>query len=133
MGKYLIIKGTDFSAVKVEKVNIDEGVYIDVNVNIDGAGIVTGSGIYAVGSIVTISAVSNIGYAFVQWSDGNTDATRTIVVTKEMTYIAYFEESNIIQPIKISVWGWGYVNSATESIFQWGIRFWNPTYVQGSN
>ena len=129
MGKYLIIKGTDFSAVKVEKVNIDEGVYIDVNVNIDGAGIVTGTGIYAIGSFVTISAVSNIGYAFVQWSDGNTDATRTIVVTEEKTYIAYFEESDLIQPIKISTYGWGYINNATDSIFEWGIRFWNPQYT----
>ena len=39
---------------------------------------------------VTISATPNIGYHFVQWSDGNTDNPRTIVLTQDTTLTAEF-------------------------------------------
>ena len=54
-------------------------------------GTVTGGGTYASGSTVTISATANSGYHFTQWSDGNTNATRTVTVTGNATYIANFE------------------------------------------
>lgn len=38
-----------------------------------------------------ILAVANEGYRFAHWSDGNTNAQRTIVVTSDTTFIAYFE------------------------------------------
>ena len=42
---------------------------------------------------VTISATPNIGYHFVQWSDGNTDNPRTLVLTQDTTLTAEFAQS----------------------------------------
>ena len=36
------------------------------------------------GTTVTITATPNTGYHFVKWSDGVTDATRTITITKRI-------------------------------------------------
>ncbi|MBQ9586742.1 MAG: leucine-rich repeat protein, partial [Bacteroidales bacterium] len=43
------------------------------------------------GEAVTLAATANEGYHFLHWNDGNTDAERTIVVTSDTTFIAYFE------------------------------------------
>ncbi len=53
-------------------------------------GTVTGSGTYEEGANVTITATANEGYTFIQWQDGNTESTRTIVVTGNATYTATF-------------------------------------------
>ena len=57
------------------------------NVNM---GNVYGSGVYEYNATVSISATANNGYHFTQWSDGNTSNPRTVMVTNEATYIAYF-------------------------------------------
>ncbi len=57
----------------------------------EAMGTVTGGGTYNEGSIVTITARSNAGYRFVQWSDGDTNASRTLTVTADATYVATFE------------------------------------------
>ncbi len=53
-------------------------------------GAVTGNGEYNHGAEVTITAMPNEGYHFVKWSDGETNATRTITVTADVTLIAEF-------------------------------------------
>ena len=53
-------------------------------------GIVTGAGEYEHGTEVTLTAIANEGYHFVQWSDGVTEATRTITVTDNITLSAEF-------------------------------------------
>lgn len=53
-------------------------------------GTATGSGIYPYGTQVEISAIANEGFTFLQWNDGNTDATRTVTVDGEVTYTASF-------------------------------------------
>jgi hypothetical protein len=58
-------------------------------------GIVTGSGEYEHGKEVTISATPNEGYHFVKWSDGVTEATRTIKVTSDLTLYAEFAINGI--------------------------------------
>lgn len=40
------------------------------------------------------SAKAKSGYHFVRWSDGNTDASRTVQVTEDVIYTAYFERNN---------------------------------------
>lgn len=55
-------------------------------------GTVSGGGIYLAGTNVTITATANDGYHFSAWNDGNTNATRTITVTADAMYTAYFEE-----------------------------------------
>jgi Flp pilus assembly protein protease CpaA len=37
-----------------------------------------------------IEATANYGYHFTQWNDGNTNASRTVIVTADATYTAYF-------------------------------------------
>lgn len=56
-------------------------------------GYVTGGGSFASGTTTTIKAIPYSGYAFERWNDGNTNATRTITVTGNTTYTAYFKSS----------------------------------------
>ncbi len=53
-------------------------------------GTVTGAGEYEHGTEITISATPNEGYHFVCWSDGDTNATRSIIVTADVTLTAEF-------------------------------------------
>ena len=66
-----------------------------VTVNADNAehGSVTGSGEYNHGATATIEAVPAEGYHFVQWSDGNTDNPRELVVTEDVELTAEFAPS----------------------------------------
>ena len=64
---------------------------ITVNCNDDEMGTVSGGGTYVEGSHVTITATPNDCYQFTHWQDGNTQRTRTITVTADATYTAYFE------------------------------------------
>lgn len=98
MGKILIIKGADFSAVAVGKVTPIEGmVDITVLASPTGGGTVTGSGSYAEGTQVQISATAAEGFTFVKWNDGSTSPTRTITVGKSSaTYTAEFKSNRIM-------------------------------------
>ena len=53
-------------------------------------GTVTGGGTYNQGATATLTATANAGYYFVQWNDGVTDNPRTVTVTDNVTYTAYF-------------------------------------------
>lgn len=53
-------------------------------------GIVNGSGSYVSGTEVEISAIPNQNCRFEKWSDGNTNAVRTIVVDKNIELTAEF-------------------------------------------
>ena len=58
-------------------------------------GSVSGGGVYNSGDNVTITATANAGYHFVQWNDGNTSAVRTVTVTADITYTAYFAQDEV--------------------------------------
>ena len=49
-----------------------------------------GSGSYESGTQVTIRAIATSGYHFTLWNDGNTDNPRTVMVTTDLSYTAYF-------------------------------------------
>jgi hypothetical protein len=53
-------------------------------------GTVSGGGTYAFGTTLKIHATPNPCYRFIQWSDGNTDNPRTVVVNEDATYTAEF-------------------------------------------
>lgn len=72
---------------------------ITVNSNNDAWGVVTGGGTYAEGTTVTLTATANSGYKFVEWQDGNTDASRSITVTADANYTATFAEDNGIDNV----------------------------------
>lgn len=67
---------------------------ITVNVNDSAMGSVTGGGKYDVGTEVTLTAIPNAGYIFVQWTDGNTDNPRKVVVSQDASYTATFAEGS---------------------------------------
>lgn len=94
MGKILIIKGADFSEVAVDVVTPSGGdVVITVKASPTAGGTVSGGGSYNEGDEVTLVATPKSGYAFSQWSDGVTTATRTITVgSSSKTYTAVFVE-----------------------------------------
>lgn len=54
-------------------------------------GTVTGGGTYSEGSRVNITATPKSGYQFDKWSDGNTQATRTVQVSKNESFVAQFK------------------------------------------
>ncbi len=57
-------------------------------------GTVTGGGEFGYGSTTQISATANEHYTFARWNDNNTDNPRTITVTEDATYTAYFDANN---------------------------------------
>ena len=61
-----------------------------VTVNAGTGGTVSGGGTVENGNSVTISATANKGYTFKQWNDGNTNASRSVTVTGNVTYTAEF-------------------------------------------
>ena len=63
---------------------------VTLNVNDPTMGVVGGAGTYLAGTTVTIMATPFAGYHFVNWSDDNTDATRSIVVEHDITLTANF-------------------------------------------
>ena len=60
-------------------------------------GNVFGAGTYKYGTEVAINAIPNTGYQFTQWSDNDTNASRTIIITSDLSLTAYF------QPIKYTI------------------------------
>ena len=72
---------------------------VTVNSNNPSMGSTTGSGTFAYGTVTTITAEPYEGYYFVQWNDGNTQRIRTIIVTGNATYTAYFESIGGIEGI----------------------------------
>lgn len=53
-------------------------------------GTVTGGGSYSQGAAATLTATPASGYTFTRWSDGITQATRTVTVTEDKTLTALF-------------------------------------------
>ena len=73
---------------------MDENKYtVAVTCNAD-EGSVFGAGTYVEGTEVTLAAIPNKGYEFIQWSDGNTDNPRKIVVTGDVNLAAIFTKVN---------------------------------------
>lgn len=57
-------------------------------------GTVTGAGSYASGAQAQLVATPNAGYTFTRWSDGTTQASRTLTVTESKTLTAVFTANN---------------------------------------
>ena len=66
-------------------------------------GTVSGSGSYNYGATATLKATPSVGYHFVKWSDGNTNASRTVIVTGNATYTATFEQDPYLNLDKTSL------------------------------
>ena len=86
--KYVVLEIASYSNVFVDDFAVRQGK-ADVTLTAEN-GTVTGNGKYDIGAEVTLTATPNEGYHFVKWSDGVTEATRTIVVTEDTTLAAEF-------------------------------------------
>lgn len=75
-------------------------------------GTVTGGGTYPAGTSVTLTATANNGYVFDHWQDGNTNNPRTITVTANATYTAYFVQETVDCTITHFPWHEGFENGA---------------------
>lgn len=62
-----------------------------LTVNADEHGTVTGNGAYNYLSNRTIAATANHGYHFTNWNDGVTNNPRTIILTQDTSFTAYFD------------------------------------------
>ena len=56
----------------------------------EGWGKVTGGGFYSYGTSVTLTAVPSSGKVFLEWDDGDTSPTKTVVIVEDRTYVATF-------------------------------------------
>lgn len=65
-------------------------------------GSVVGGGSFYSGGECTLTAIPSNGYRFDHWQDNNTDNPRTITVTGDATYTAYFASTEGIEDIDIS-------------------------------
>ena len=58
-------------------------------------------------------ATPDEGYEFIGWSDGSTDATRTITITEEITLTANFEEIIVTYTLTVNAGTGGTVSSSS--------------------
>ena len=72
----------------------DDTYSVTVNSNNEAWGTATGSGTYTSGATATLAAVPSANCVFVKWNDEVTDNPRTVVVTGDITYTAYFAEKS---------------------------------------
>lgn len=75
---------------------------ITVEANPAEAGTVTGGGTFNDQATTVLTATPNAGYQFVKWQDGNTQNPRTITVTANETWIAYFEALPTEPSVKVT-------------------------------
>lgn len=97
MGIILKTIGADFSSANLGKVNLGTYTVTVVSANTN-YGTVTGGGTFNYGASITITATAKSGYIFSHWSDGNTNASRQIVVTGSEVYTAVFTVVVTIDP-----------------------------------
>lgn len=93
--KHIKVKTKNSKFLRVEMgYSADHYVTYSVTIksNSDDMGYTSGSGLYKTGTTVTISAIPLLGYKFLNWSDGNTEATRLLTVTEDIALTAYFEK-----------------------------------------
>lgn len=62
-------------------------------------GTVTGGGPYGVGEEAVLTAIPNTGYQFDHWDDGNTMNPRTITVSADASFTAYFVATQRIDDV----------------------------------
>lgn len=66
---------------------------LTLSVSPSNGGSVSGGGTYDKGQSVTIIATPSSGYEFVKWSDGNTNASRTVTITANLSLTATFRST----------------------------------------
>ena len=84
-------------------------------------GTATGGGTYDSGDNISIEATAFSGYRFTGWNDGSTENPRTVVVTGDATYTAYFDNLGTTEHHYDN--GTFASNVGAGGTLYWGIRF----------
>lgn len=88
---FAVINDVELTAIFVEET--EEFFSVIVESADSTMGSVSGGGQAVNGGSVTIRAIPNEGYRFLNWQDGNTENPRVVTVTSDITYTAYFEST----------------------------------------
>ena len=96
---------------------------ITVNSNNDAWGTVAGTGTYADGATATLTATPNSGYEFEKWQDGNTQNPRSITVTADETYTAYFKAATPGMNVTFKAENWD--ASVIDAALNTSLNFWD--------
>lgn len=91
---------------------------LTVSSNNTSYGTVTGGGSYTTGTTATLAATPKVGYKFLNWSDGNNSATRTVTVTSNATYTAQFRPIYITYDSVFSFKMWADTGLASTSLIE---------------
>ena len=63
-------------------------------------GVATGGGTFKQGSLIELRAVPvSENYVFVKWNDDDTNAFRTVTVSSDSTFIAYFDSIGVVEEV----------------------------------
>ena len=95
---FTVTSNVELTAIFIETYTVT----VNVNDSTMGTATVNGNASATVTSDteVTLTATANEGYRFVHWNDNDTNAVRTITVTSEMNFTAYFESLDGIEDIE---------------------------------
>ena len=90
---FAVMEDVELTAIFVSPDEQTYTVTVSVNDPAMGSATVNGNATASVmsGTEVTLAATPNSGYHFVRWNDNNTDNPRTVTVTSNMSFTAYFE------------------------------------------
>lgn len=83
-GQFLTIKPLDSNIYKKIDISVNDSSFGNINIV---------NGYYCINDSITITATPNKGFHFTQWSDGNTENPRTIVITQDTTFTAEFTQN----------------------------------------
>lgn len=100
----VLVKGNKTLVVKVGSSTLNSAIvegdprpYYTLGLLVDpiGGGTVSGAGTFVEGASAPITAVAAANYSFKQWSDGNLNASRNVVMSSNLTLTAQFEDTRV--------------------------------------
>ena len=98
---------------------------ITVEANPAEAGTVTGGGTFNDQATTTLTATPNAGWEFVQWQDGVKQNPRTVSVTANETYIAYFKALPTDPTVKVTFNGENWNAGSIQGAYYASASAWN--------
>ncbi|MBU2465644.1 MAG: DUF3494 domain-containing protein [Bacteroidetes bacterium] len=105
---------------------------VELSSNPAEGGNTNGAGTYDEGASVTVSAIANVGYTFLNWSEGtnilSSNLEYTFIITGDRVLVANFEENDPIGPGQIDLGGAGFFSILTKS----GISTTGVTAIEGN-
>lgn len=121
------LTAVDGGVVKLYAVWRKTAHQVAIGVSPEGSGAIEGAvtGLFAYGDTIALSAVPAAGYEFTRWSDGSTQAARTVSVSAALNLTAHFS------PVGYSVVFVRSNGAATTNLVSYGEAFAAPAAATG--